>query len=90
MVSASSTSPTAPKPEAKLKRDSRLGKYFEYDLSKMVNSKGGFLLEDDKEADAELRAKEKERERERARKAQEPGESIITVRALLGLITRAP
>ncbi|KAI0815300.1 hydrophilic protein [Irpex lacteus] len=59
---ASSTSPTAPKPDPKLKRDSRLGKYFEYDLSKMVNSKGGFLLEDDKEADAELRAKEKERE----------------------------
>ncbi len=38
----------------------------------MVNSKGGFLLEDDKEADAELRAKEKERERERAKKALEP------------------
>ncbi|KAI0702466.1 thioesterase-like superfamily-domain-containing protein [Cytidiella melzeri] len=72
VVAASSTSPTAPKPEAKLRRDSRLGKYFEYDLSKMVNSKGGFLLEDDKEADAELRAKERERERERAKKALEP------------------
>jgi len=72
VISASSTSPTAPKPEAKLKRDSRLGKYFEYDLSKMVNSKGGFLVEDDKEADAELRLKEKERERERARQALDP------------------
>lgn len=72
MEGASSTSSPAPKPDPKLKRDSRLGKYFEYDLSKMVNSKGGFLLEDDKEADAELRAKEKERERERAKKALEP------------------
>lgn len=72
VVPASSTSPTAPKFEAKLKRDSRLGKYFDYDLSKMVNSKGGFLVEDDKEADLELRLKEKERERERARQAAEP------------------
>ena len=46
---ASSNSPTKPAP--KLKRDSRLGKYFEYDLSKMVNSKGGFLVEDGKEID---------------------------------------
>ena len=74
VVSATSTSPTAPKPDGKLKRDSRLGKYFEYDLSKMVNSKGGFLLDDDKDADAELRAKEKERERERAMKEMDPRE----------------
>ncbi|EED78440.1 predicted protein, partial [Postia placenta Mad-698-R] len=46
--------------------------YFEYDLSKMVNSKGGFLLEDGKEADAELRAKEKERERQRAMQNLDP------------------
>lgn len=50
----------------------KLGKYFDYDLSKMVNSKGGFLVEDGKEVDEELRAKEKERERERARQNVEP------------------
>ena len=72
---AASTSPTAPKPPPKLKRDSRLGKYFEYDLSKMVNSKGGFLVEDGKEVDEELRAKEKERERQRAMQNVEPGTS---------------
>ncbi|KAI0828373.1 hypothetical protein BC628DRAFT_1409414 [Trametes gibbosa] len=53
-------------------RDSRLGKYFEYDLSKMVNSKGGFLVEDGKEIDEEVRAKEKERERQRAKQNLEP------------------
>ncbi|EJF66472.1 DNA repair protein [Dichomitus squalens LYAD-421 SS1] len=67
---ATSTSPTKPAP--KLKRDSRLGKYFEYDLSKMVNSKGGFLVEDGKEVDQDLRAKEKERERQRAQQNTEP------------------
>ncbi|EIW86428.1 hypothetical protein CONPUDRAFT_86400 [Coniophora puteana RWD-64-598 SS2] len=66
---AASTSPTAPKP---LKRDSRLGKYFEYDLSKMVNSKGGFLVEDEKEPNKDLRAKERERERQRALQNLEP------------------
>ena len=80
VVSATSTSPTALKPDGKLKRDSRLGKYFEYDLSKMVNSKGGFLLDDDKDADAELRAKEKERERERAMKEMDPREYFHTLR----------
>ena len=69
---ATSTSPTKPAP--KLKRDSRLGKYFEYDLSKMVNSKGGFLVEDGKEVDEDIRAKEKERERQRAQQNAEPGE----------------
>ncbi|CDO70275.1 hypothetical protein BN946_scf184942.g75 [Trametes cinnabarina] len=72
VVPATSTSPTAPKPPPKLKRDSRLGKYFEYDLSKMVNSKGGFLVEDGKEVDEEVRAKEKERERQRALQNLEP------------------
>ena len=74
VVPATSTSPTAPKAPPKLKRDSRLGKYFEYDLSKMVNSKGGFLVEDDKEMNDELRAKERERERQRAMQALEPRE----------------
>lgn len=78
VIPASSTSPTAPKPEAKLRRDSRLGKYFDYDLSKMVNSKGGFLVEDDKEADAELKMRERERERERARQTLEPRKSFYS------------
>lgn len=74
VVPAGSTSPTAPKASPKLKRDSRLGKYFEYDLSKMVNSKGGFLVEDGKEVDEELLAKEKERERQRTLQNLEPRE----------------
>lgn len=74
VIPGTSTSPTAPQAPAKLKRDSRLGKYFEYDLSKMVNSKGGFLVEDDKEVDAELIAKEKERERQRALQNVDPRE----------------
>jgi DNA-repair protein complementing XP-A cells len=48
-----------------LKRDSRLGTYFEYDLSKMVNTKGGFLMDDGKKEDEELRRKELEREKQR-------------------------
>ena len=48
-----------------LKRDSRLGTYFEYDLSKMVNSKGGFLVNDGGNVDTELMRKEKEREIQR-------------------------
>ncbi len=38
----------------------------------MVNSKGGFLVEDDKEVDDEAKAKERERERERAVQNLEP------------------
>ena len=37
----------------------------------MVNSKGGFLVEDGKELDEDLRAKEKERERAAAAAAEE-------------------
>ena len=48
-----------------LKRDSRLGTYFEYDLSKMVNSKGGFLVDDGRNVDMDLIRKEKERELQR-------------------------
>ncbi|RDB28512.1 DNA repair protein RAD14 [Hypsizygus marmoreus] len=70
---AVSNSPTAPASSSKpLKRDNRLGTYFEYDLSKMVNSKGGFLLEDGNEIDEDVRRKEKERERQRARKNLDP------------------
>ncbi|CAK5264763.1 unnamed protein product [Mycena citricolor] len=71
---ATSNSPTAagpskPKP---LAPNVRFGKYFEYDLSKMVNSKGGFLVEDGQEVDEELIRKEKERERQRIQKNMEP------------------
>ncbi|EIN13614.1 hypothetical protein PUNSTDRAFT_109805 [Punctularia strigosozonata HHB-11173 SS5] len=74
VVPANSTSPTAPgaSKSRPLKRDSRLGKYFDYDLSKMANSKGGFLIEDDKEVDEDMRAKEKQRERERAMQNLDP------------------
>ena len=80
MTPAESTSPTGPagksdsNSNAPLRKDPRLGKYFEYDLSKMVNSKGGFLVEDEKEATDDLRAKERERERQRAMQNLEPGE----------------
>ncbi|KAJ3797816.1 hypothetical protein GGU11DRAFT_816274 [Lentinula aff. detonsa] len=56
----------------RLERDSRLGTYFEYDLSKMVNSKGGFLMADDKEIDEATRRKEMERERQRTMQNMEP------------------
>lgn len=75
-----STSPTGPAKKADssanapLRKDPRLGKYFDYDLSKMVNSKGGFLVEDEKEATDDLRARERERERQRAMQNLEPGE----------------
>ncbi|TEB12109.1 DNA repair protein [Coprinellus micaceus] len=72
------TSPTGPaaassSKQGKLKRDNRLmGTYFEYDLSKMVNSKGGFLLEDNKDVDEETIRKEKEREKQRTQQNLEP------------------
>jgi DNA-repair protein complementing XP-A cells len=77
VVPAVSGSPTAPSKKAgsdhyKLQRDARLGKYFDYDLSKMVNSKGGFLVEDDKEVDDDQKAKERERERQRAMQNVDP------------------
>jgi DNA-repair protein complementing XP-A cells len=52
-----------------LKRDTKLmGRYLDYDLSKMVNSKGGFLVEDG--ADFDERAKQRTKERELQRKQQ--------------------
>jgi hypothetical protein len=38
----------------------------------MVNSKGGFLVEDGKEVDEDSRVKERERERQRAKQNLEP------------------
>jgi hypothetical protein len=77
VVPATSGSPTGPSKnntggDDKLQRDSRLGKYFDYDLSKMVNSKGGFLVEDDKEVDGDAKTKERERERQRAMQNLDP------------------
>lgn len=69
-------SPTTPGKQKPLARGSRLGKYFDYDLSKMVNTKGGFLVEDDKEVDEGMIAKEKQRERERAKHNLEPRMSL--------------
>jgi len=71
VVPATSNSPTAPQ-QRPLQRDSRLGKYFEYDLSKMANSKGGFLIEDDNEVNEDLTRKERERERQRAQQNLDP------------------
>ena len=74
VVPVSSHSPTGPpRPQqAKLQRDSRLGKYFDYDLSKIVNTKGGFLVEEGEESFDEMRTKARERERERALQNTEP------------------
>ena len=88
---ATSTSPTAPSKRAyekkngdddglgPLKKNTRLSNYFEYDLSKMVNTKGGFLLDEDggpgKGVDEEVRRREKLREKERIAKNAEPCES---------------
>lgn len=40
-------SEVGPKDGSPLRRNAALGKYFDYDLSKMVDSRGGFLVEDD-------------------------------------------
>jgi DNA-repair protein complementing XP-A cells len=98
---ATSTSPTAPSKRAydtkdgkknedmlPLKKNSRLSNYFEYDLSKMVNTKGGFLVEEDgvgKEVDEELRRREKLREKERIEKNAEPCECSKASNILIGI-----
>lgn len=76
MVSAQADADAVP--AAPLRRDPKLGKYFEYDLSKLHNSRGGFLTEDDLEGDriktvVEV-ARQKERERQMMREGEEPGE----------------
>ena len=83
VLPASGSSPTAPSKrqqpaQGKLQRDARLGKYFDYDLSKMVNSKGGFLVEDDKEVDDDLKSKERERERQRAMQNLDPRTLVLS------------
>lgn len=66
-------------PNAPLERDKSLGDYIEFDLSKLHNSKGGFLLDDEdphgggpRKTIEEVR-RERERERQRMREAMEPG-----------------
>ena len=86
VTSVLSKSPTGPhkrsyekkegEAEPPLKRNSRLSNYYEYDLSKMVNSKGGFLVDEDggngREIDEDTRRLEQLREKERIEKNAEP------------------
>ncbi|KAG8982867.1 hypothetical protein FRB90_006489, partial [Tulasnella sp. 427] len=58
---------------APLKRDAKLmGRYLDYDLSKMVDSRGGFLVEDKAGVDERERKRLLERERERMRQNLDP------------------
>jgi DNA-repair protein complementing XP-A cells len=82
---ATSNSPTQPKPPRPLKRDARLGNYYDYDLSKMVNSKGGFLVEEGKEVDEAMVRKERRREMERAKQNLDPRAFLTASRTLLNL-----
>ncbi|KDN39841.1 DNA repair protein [Tilletiaria anomala UBC 951] len=64
-----------------LPRDKSLGQYIEFDLSKLHNSKGGFLIDEDVSVEGKLKTledikRERERERERAKALQEPGISL--------------
>jgi DNA-repair protein complementing XP-A cells len=58
--------------KGKGKEKSQFGVYFDYDLSKMANSKGGYLIEDGNQIDEEALRKEKVREQQRALQSQEP------------------
>ncbi|KAG9049143.1 hypothetical protein FS837_011062 [Tulasnella sp. UAMH 9824] len=58
---------------APLKRDAKLmGRYLDYDLSKMVDSRGGFLVEDKAGVDEHERKRLLARERERMRQNLDP------------------
>jgi len=81
----SSTEPASKKrrvqddPNAPLPRDKSLGEYIEFDLSKLHNSKGGFLVDDDNSPEGRAKTledirRERQRERERMQAMQEPGE----------------
>ncbi|KAG8953278.1 hypothetical protein FRC04_002688 [Tulasnella sp. 424] len=60
---------------APLKRDAKLmGRYLDYDLSKMVDSRGGFLVEDKAGVDEHERKRLLARERERMRQNLDPPE----------------
>ncbi len=66
--------------ELPLQRDQSLGDYIEFDLSKLHNSKGGFLIDDEDPAASSKKLedlrKEKEREKQRMRDYAEPGISL--------------
>ncbi|CCU99589.1 unnamed protein product [Malassezia sympodialis ATCC 42132] len=66
-------------PAAPLQRDKGLGDYIEFDLTRLQNSKGGFLVEDtgdDALQALEEQRKEREREKQRLRDQMEPGISL--------------
>lgn len=71
-TSNSPTRPTREQEKRKLQADPRLGKYFDYDLSKMVNTKGGFLVEEGDEGLDRQREIEMLREKQRAKQNAEP------------------
>lgn len=79
MGGSSSTNTSPSKPQA-LPRDKGLGDYIEFDLTRLHNSKGGFLVEENEGADLaaklEDERKERERERQRLRDQMEPGISL--------------
>ncbi|KAG9014826.1 hypothetical protein FRB94_008984 [Tulasnella sp. JGI-2019a] len=82
---ADNTSPTAPnkKENAPLPRDTRLmGRYLDYDLSKMVDSRGGFLVEDRPGIDEEERKRLKARERERMKQNLDPRKYVTLLRSI--------
>lgn len=63
-----------------LTRDRALGDYIEFDLTRLHNSKGGFLVDEKEGEDAmqalEEQRKERERELQRLREQMEPGVSL--------------
>jgi DNA-repair protein complementing XP-A cells len=69
-------------PNAPLPRDKSLGNYIEFDLSKLQNSKGGFLVDEDEGKEItsksleQLRA-ERERIQARLRDTMEPGINLV-------------
>lgn len=69
-------------PNAPLPRDKSLGNYIEFDLSKLQNSKGGFLVDEDEGKELknkpleQLRA-ERERIQARLREGMEPGINLV-------------
>lgn len=74
--SSSSSSKKLPPTRPLRKQHDPLGNYIEYDLSKLHNSKGGFLVDEDEAGSktVEELARERDRERQRIKAAEELGE----------------
>lgn len=53
----------------------------------MVNSKGGFLVDDEKEVTDDLRIKERERERQRAMQNLEPRTCLTVLYSEVAVLT---